>query len=74
MDNKKLTPEVKAEYRKLQRQCQEALAKLFDQGTFGRIPGKSPNLYNNRLKRMQEFCIENGLTNSRFLRYEPISL
>lgn len=69
-----MTEEKKLEYKKLQRQCFEAYEKLFDRGSFGRIKGKSPNLYNNRLKRIQDFCIENQLTKSRFLQLKPLSI
>lgn len=67
-----MTPEDKKEYRVLQRKVQEAGSKLYDRGTFGRIKSKSPNLYNNRLKKIQEFCIEKGLTESRRLKVTPV--
>jgi hypothetical protein len=74
MENTKLPTEVKAEYIKLQRQVQEASAKLFDRGNGGRIKGKSPNLFNNRLERIQEFCRQNNLTNSRWLRINKLTI
>lgn len=65
-----LSDEVKKEYNVLSRQVDEAHRKLFDQGRGGRNK-RSPNNYNNRLQRMKEFCIENGI-NTKYLKYNPL--
>ncbi len=67
-EHKTLTPEQKSEYRRRCRQVDEAGSRLFDRGTGGRIPDRKPNLYNNRLKLLQEFCAQNGLTDSRYMK------
>lgn len=67
-----LAPEEKAEYKKLQRQVQEASSKLFDKGNGGRIKNAKPNLYNNRLERIQNFCKEKGLMDSRWLKFKKL--
>jgi hypothetical protein len=68
-----MTEEQQSEYKTLLRKCQEAYIKHFDRGNFNRIHGKSVNLYNNRLAKMQQFCIDNQLTESRWLKFEPLT-
>jgi len=68
-----MTPEEKKTYRKLGRQCLEALDKLFDKQNGTRLLKASPNLYNNRLKRMHAFCIEHNLTKSSWLKSKLIN-
>ena len=60
-----------AEFRKLSRQVDEANQKIHNNGY--RIKNTSPNLYNNRLQRIKDFCNENGLTNCSYLKYSPLT-
>lgn len=64
-----MTPEQKAEYKKLDRQVGEAYQKYVNTRT-----NKSIHLFNNRLARIQQLLTEVGYSDNRFLKMKPLSL